>query len=292
MPDTKSKHKATGAMLSIPYNEQYFKSEKLYVSQPTLSVGYNSTLSAQQYIPMEENTIEIGEVTVIGHQTERFYHDEYEEFYQANNVQSLDYEQLWSSSNLETAVRKLAYPYRITTQGIYLRPTRTVMKGPIPVLIVLDGMPIIEQGWPRVNMIPPSEITSLTILKSKNGFTRYGELAQGGVLFVNTRSSNPDLAKIRIKWNAQNGNDKMMVPINIYRPHVEFYNPTRAELEANPLLQSRATIFWQAEVYFGGKDPVKIKIPNLKHAGPVVITVNGVSVDNLVGSGKGRYLLE
>jgi len=141
-------------------------------------------------------------------------------------------------------------------------------------------------------MIPPSEVTSLTILQSKTGYIRYGEAAMGGVIFINTRSSNPDLAKIRTKWNMQNKNDKMMVPINVYRPHVEFYNPTRVELESNPLLQSRATIYWQSEVYFGGKEPVKIKFPNLKHKGPVVITVNGVSVDNLVGSGRGRYVVE
>jgi len=292
MPDVKSKNKATGAMFSIPYNEQYFKSNKLFVTQPVLPVEINTRVSPDSYVAMEENTIEIGEVTVIGHQQERVYHDEYEELYQANNVKSLDYEMLWSSTNLETAIRKLTYPFKITSENIYLRSTRSILKGPVPALIVLDGMPLIDQGWPRVNMIPPAEITSLTILESKNGFIRYGEVAQGGVIFINTRSSNPDLAKIRTKWNAQNGNDKMMVPVNIYRPHVEFYNPTRIELEANPLLQSRATVLWKSEVYFGGKDPVKIKYPNLKHPGLVVITLNGVSVDNLVGTGKGRYVVE
>jgi len=291
MPDVKSKNKATGAMFSIPYNEQYFKSEQLFVRQPTLPLTKDIIALPDQHIAMEEKTIEIAEVTVIGHQTERVYHDEYEKLYQANHVKSLDYEMLWSSSTLETAIRKLVYPYKITPVNIYLKSTRTIMKGPVPALIVLDGMPLYENGWDRVQFIPPSEVTSLTILVSKNGFIRYGEAAQGGVIFVNTRSSNPNLAKIRTTWNVQNKNDKMMVPINLYRPHVEFYNPTRAELENNPLLQNRATIFWQSEVYFGGKDPVKIKIPNLKHPGPVVITVNGVSVDNLVGSGRARYVV-
>jgi hypothetical protein len=292
MPDAGSKSKATGAMLSIPYNEQYFKSDKLYVSQPVLPYNQHSVVPSDAHIAMDEKTIEIAEVTVIGQRTEKVYHDEYEKHYQANNVKSLDYEQLWSSSNLETAIRKLTFPYKITPENIYLRSIRSVIKGPNPALIVLDGMPIYEQGWPRVNMIPPSEVTSLTILHSKTGVIRYGEVAMGGVIFINTRSSNPDLAKIRTKWNMQNKNDKMMVPINIYRPHVAFYNPTRADLESNPLLQGRATIYWQSEVYFGGKEPVKIRFPNLKHKGPVVITVNGMSVDNLVGSGRGRYVVE
>lgn len=292
MPDVKSKNKATGAMYSIPYNEQYFKSDKLFVRQPTLPLTHNNIVLPDQHIAMEEKTIEIAEVTVIGHQAEKAYHDEYEKLYQANNVKSLDYEMLWSSTTLETAIRKLVYPYKITPVNIYLKSTRTILKGPVPALIVLDGMPLYENGWDRVQYIPPSEVTSLTILESKNGFTRYGEAAMGGVIFINTRSANPDLARIRTTWNVQNKNDKMMVPINLYRPHVEFYNPSRVELENNPLLQNRSTLYWQSEVYFGGKDPVKIRIPNLKHPGPVVITVNGVSVDNLVGSGRGQYVVE
>jgi hypothetical protein len=291
MPDVKSKNKATNAMFAIPYNEQFVKSEKLFVNQPLLNTPPRAAATTEQYIAMEEKTIEIAEVTVIGHQSERIYHDEYEKLYEANNVKSLDYEQLWSSSTLADAIRKITYPFMITPNFIYLKSTRSILKGPIPALIVLDGMPIIDQGWPRVNTIPPAEITSLTILESKNGFIRYGEVAQGGVIFVNTRSSNPNLVRNRTKWMAQNSNDKMMVPISVYRPEVEFYNPSRAELANNPLLQNRATIFWQSEVYFGGKDPVKIKIPNLKHTGPVVITVNGVSVDNLVGSARGRYVV-
>jgi hypothetical protein len=292
MPDAKSKNKATGAMLSIPYNEKYFKSNQLFIAQPLLPAKTHNIASPEQSMAMEEHTIEIPEVTVIGHQTEKIYKDEYEKLYQANNVKSLDYEMLWSSTTLETAIRKLVYPYKITPVNIYLKSTRTILKGPVPALIVLDGMPLYDNGWDRVQYIPPSEVTSLTILESKNGFIRYGEAAQGGVIYINTRSSNPDLAKIRTKWNVQNRNDKMMVPINLYRPRVEFYNPTRVELENNPILQSRATVFWKSELYFGGKDPVKIKIPNLKHSGTIVVTVNGVSVDNLVGGGRGRYVVE
>jgi hypothetical protein len=292
MPDVKSKNKAAGAMLSIPYNEQYFKSNKLHLQQPLLPIQEHIITASEQPVAMEEKTIEIAEVTIIGHQTEKIYKDEYERIYQADNVKSLDYEPLWSSSTLETAIRKLVYPYSITNSNIYLRSTISFMHGPLPALIVLDGMPLYDGGWPRVNTISPSEVTSLTILDSRMGYVRYGEAAQGGVIFVNTRSSDPNLTRVRTKWNLQNSNDKMLRPINLYRPFVEFYNPSKVELESNPLLQGRPTIFWQSEVYFWGKDPVKIKFPNLKHKGPVVITVNGVSVDNLVGSGRGRYLVE
>ncbi len=292
MPDVKSKNKAAGAMLSIPYNEQYFKSNKLHLQQPLLPIQEHIIPASEQPVAMEEKTIEIAEVTIIGHETEKVYKDEYERIYQADNVKSLDYEPLWSSSTLETAIRKLVYPYRITNSNIYLRSTISFMHGPLPALIVLDGMPLYDEGWPRVNTILPSEVTSLTILDSRMGYVRYGEAAQGGVIFINTRSSDPNLTRVRTKWNLQNSNDKMLRPINLYRPTVEFYNPSKVELESNPLFQGRPTIFWQSEVYFGGKEPVKIKFTNLKRKGPVVITVNGVSVDNLVGSGRGRYVVE
>ncbi len=292
MPDVKSKNKATGAMLGVPYNEKFFRSDKLFVRQPLLPAVNCRIAPPDQPFVMEEHTIEIPEITVLGHQVEKVYKDEFEKKYQADNVKSLDYEMLWSSTTLETAIRKLVNPYRITIGNIYLRPTISFFSGPLPALIVLDGLPLLDQGWPRVSTISPSEVTSLTILDSRMGYVKYGEPAQGGVIFINTRSSNPDLVKQRIKWNVQNKNDKMMVPISLYRPQVEFYNPTKVELDNNPLLQSRATILWRNEVYFGGKNPVKIKVPNLKHTGPVVVSVNGVSVDNLFGSGRGSYVVQ
>jgi len=293
MPDVKNKNKALGAMLSIPYNEQYFKSNQLILPQPLLSDGEYSVAPADQPFAMEEKTIEIPEVVVIGHQRIlKEYHDEYEAVYQYANVKSLDYEALWSSTSLESAIRKLINPYQITTNAIYLHPTFSIIYGSVPALFVLDGMPIYQDGWRTVNVISTSEITSLTILPGKQGFTRYGGSAQGGVIFINTRSSNPNLQKERVKWKMQNSNDKMLLPISIYRPRVECYNPTRQDLDQDPLLQRRATLLWQSEIYFGGNAPVKIKIPNLNHTGPVVITINGVSVTNLIGSGRASYQLK
>jgi len=143
-----------------------------------------------------------------------------------------------------------------------------------------------------VKTILPSEMTSLTILKSGAGVSRYGLSASGGVIFVNTRSSDPNLLKIRSKWIAQNSNDKMLVPIEIYRPFVEFYRPTKLGDDIDPIIQNRATVFWESEVYFEGKEPIKIKYKNLKRRGPVSITINGVSFTDLMGTGKASYLVQ
>jgi hypothetical protein len=120
----------------------------------------------------------------------------------------------------------------------------------------------------------------------------YGAAAQGGVIFINTMSSDPNLKKLRSDWISQNRKDKMLVPIEIYRPTIEFYNPTKIEKDADPVFQNRATIFWESEVYFDGEEPVKIKYSNLKHTGPVIITINGVSVGNLFGSGRAGYKVQ
>ena len=293
MPDVKNTKRVSEAMLSIPYNEQYFKSNKIFIPQPViLSDEYNINLP-NQYVPLGEKTIQLPEITIEGHAREKkVYHDKYEEQYQYTSIYSLDYDVLWSSFSLESAVRRLVNPRRITTDAIYLFDSRSFLGGAIPALIVLDGTPLYSGGWQIVNTIPTSEITSLTILSSTKGFTIYGEAAQGGVIFVNTRSRDPNLAKIRTKWISQNRKDKMLVPIDIYRKTIEYYNPTKFDLETDPILQSRATILWESEVYFDGKEPVKIKYTNLNHNGPVVITINGASVNNLVGTGSASYMVE
>ena len=293
MPDVKSKEKALGSLLSIPYNEQYFKSNKLFVQQPVVPSDEYNVYRPYHYVSMGEKMIEIPEVTITARPDgKKVFHDKQEEFYQFNHVKSLEPEMIWMASTLENAIRRLVTPYLVTPDAVYLHAPLSFFHGSVPVLFVLDGLPLIHEGWPQVNMISPGDITSLTILDGKQGFMRYGEAAQQGVIFVNTRSNNPDLKALRTKWVAQNSNDKMLQPMILYRPTIEYYNPTKIQVDAEPILQNRATILWEAEHYFNGKEPVKIKYTNLKHEGPVVITINGVSVNNLMGTGRGRYLVQ
>ena len=197
---------------------------------------------------------------------------------------------LESSSNLETAIRKLVAPYKWTPSNIYLRSPRSFLAGPVPALFVLDGMPIYQNGWAYVQDIPINEVTSITVLNGQRGYTQYGEGSQGGVIFINTRSAGTNnLPGSPSKWATAVRSGNLVKPMQIFRPSIEFYIPVKPEADFDPLLQSRATLYWDPEVYFNGKEPVKIKVNNLKHTGPVVVTINGVSVDNLVGTGKGRY---
>jgi len=63
-------------------------------------------------------------------------------------------------------------------------------------------------------------------------------------------------------------------------------------VENDPVFQNRSTIFWDPEIFFDGKNPVIIKYTNLKYQGTVVVTVNGVSANNQIGTGSIRYFVK
>ena len=291
LPNTENKKRVLGAMLSIPYNEKYFKSIQLFTPQPVIPSEVYTSAPVSYNISLTDSVIKIPEVTIYGHQeNKRAYHDKYEEMYQYADIRSLDYGLLWSSSSLQSAVLRMIVPYKLDPDYIILIPPHSFFGASVPALIVLDGMPLLyEKGWWIVKTISPADITSLTILKGSQGSTLYGMAAAGGVIFVNTRSDDPNLMKIRTDWKLQHKKDNMLLPISIYRPYIEFYNPAKADIDIDPGLQTRPTIFWDPEISFNGKAPVKIKYTNLKHHGPVIITTNGVSFNNLVGTGRASY---
>ncbi|HZK94341.1 MAG TPA: hypothetical protein VFC67_09055, partial [Prolixibacteraceae bacterium] len=185
MPNVKNKDRASGSMLSIPYNEQYFKSNKIFIPQPgILSDEYNISLPYQKYIPIGEKTIELAEIPVFGHAREKkVYRDQYEERYKNSHVISIDPEILRTSFDLTSA----------------LNQANLGMGG---LLIVLDGQPLYDQPFDLISTIPMSEISSITVLKGKGGFARYGERAKFGVIFI-TRDLNSSLMKVRTKWISQ-----------------------------------------------------------------------------------------
>src|SRR5664280_325071 len=99
-----------------------------------------------------------------------------------------------SSSSAASDVYKrqrLISPYIFTDKYLILEYPHSFFGGSVPALFVLNGMPIYNDGWSTVKTISPGTITSLTILKGKQGYFRYGSAAQGGVVFINTMSEDP-----------------------------------------------------------------------------------------------------
>jgi hypothetical protein len=308
LPGKNGKNRITGAMLSIPYNEQFLKDMSLFTSQQSVNLGINaeifsvnkpvtsdkSNVSGLNKYGITDKTFELPEVT-ISTAKKNEYGNKYEEVYKYANVKSLSHEQLSSYNSVAEAIRRIVNPFRMEVAdafhpmaAIYLRPSHSFFVGNIKAMFVLDGMPLHDDyAWQRISSLDPAQLASISVLEGNQGHVIYGEEALGGVIFVNTYY--PGSSKIRTDWKSQNKSNNLLTPINIFRQNVEFYNPSRSEIEDNLVFKDRATFYWNPEVYFNGKEPVKIKYLNLKYTGTVLITINGTSVNNLIGTGRASY---
>jgi hypothetical protein len=148
-------------------------------------------------------------------------------------------------------------------------------------------MPLFNSGWRIVHDIPPYQISSISILDGTQGHTIYGEEASGGVILINTNKSG--FTNIRTDWKTQDKSNNMLVPLKLFRPNIEFYNPTRSEIENDPALNGRATVYWNPEIYFNGQNPVKIKYINPLRNAKMRIVINGVSLNYMIGNQIDSY---
>jgi hypothetical protein len=293
IPDTKSKKNAVSASLTIPYNKEFFRSSPLLIPSQTIPAEKIQQTSVNNYFTPADSVIEIPEVAIVGHPgPKKIYQNIYEERYKYSDIKTSDPELIHRSIFLETAIRTLANPQLITADNIFIRSSTSFFGGGVPALIVLDGMPIYSQGWQMVKTISMSEISSVSVLKGNHAQTIYGLEAKGGVIFINTVFHDPTLTKVRTEWKSQNKNDKILLPVNLYRGYVEFYSPTKFDIDYDPRFQNLSTIYWNPEIYFNSNNPVKIKYTNLRHHGPVKIIINGISTGNLTGSGKASYIVK
>jgi len=290
IPDSKDKKKITSAILSIPYNSQYFRAPRLINSQPTIPKETYSIPPIDYKILLGDSAVEIPEVRIMGYQRiKKIYQNIYEERYKYANIKSSDPELIHTSFDLESAIRRMIPLATIQDDAVISRVGTSFFGGVVGYLFVLDGMPIYSHGWQIAKTIPITEIASVTVLKGNQGRTIYGLEASGGVIFINTMFHDPTLNRYNAEWKSKDKNDNLLQPIKIYRSNIEFYNPTKFDVENDPVIQSGSTYYWNPEVYFNGKNPIKISYLNLNHKGPVLITINGVSVYNLIGTGKASY---
>jgi hypothetical protein len=294
LPDTKSSGRITGAMLSIPYNEQFMKNGNIAIPQKTIASEFIHGLSVMSE-PLSDKTIELQEVKVVANRKIEFV-NKYEELYKYANLKSLTHEQLAPFASTESAIRRIANPYLIQIidpfhpdGAVYLRQSHSLFGPNAKALFVLDGMPLHYRGWQTVSLIHPDQIASISVLNGMQGHVIYGEEALGGVIFVNTYK--PDLNNLKSDWKAQDKKNGLLMPINIFRTNIEFYNPTMSDTKNDASIKGRATVYWNPKVYFDGQNPVKIKYLNPDRNAKMEITINGVSVNNLCGSGNQSYFV-
>lgn len=290
IPNNKDRKVVKGAILSIPFSEEYFKNINLYRPKQSISPDEYPVPAKTILFSLGDNVIDIPEVTIHGRTSpSKVYPNIYVERYKYTNIKSSDPELIRRTIFLETAIRTLANPMLITDEAVFFRSYTSMFGGGVPALIVLDGMPIYSQGWQIAKTIPMSDIASISILKGNQGRTIYGLEAKGGVIFIQTTFHDPTLSNFQRDWSIQNKKDNLLIPISIYRSTKEFYIPTKFEIENDPIFQKRSTLFWAPEIYFNSSQPVKIKYTNPSQAGSVLIRINGVSTTNLIGTGRSSY---
>jgi hypothetical protein len=308
LPVNRANSAINGVMWSIPYSEQYLNHRSFFTSQQSdnrLQEADKPSLNKPEIIDksngtdlkrkgITDQTFELPEVTITSAKKYE-YKNKYEEAYKYTNVKSLSHDQLSSSNSMAEAIRRIVNPYIMEEAdafhpgaAIYLRPSHSFFGGNVKVMFVLDGVPLHDDfAWQKISDLHPDQIASISVLEGSQSHVIYGEEALGGVIFVNTYY--PGHTKMRTDWKSQNKTNNLLTPIAIYRQNVEFYNTAGSEIEDNRDSNGSSTVYWNPEVYFNGKEPVKIKYLNHNYKGPVIITINGVSFNNLIGTGRESY---
>ncbi len=155
-------------------------------------------------------------------------------------------------------------------------------------LIVVDDVPIYNRTYSPIAQLPASEIASITVLRGPQGFAMYGENAANGVVIVTTKTDNR-INGIIDPNDESKTIDNQLKQIKLFRSEVEYYIPTKEQVELVPEYQFRPTLLWKSDVYLDGSGPIKFKYPNNMGTGTAMVFVNGVSLTNLVGSNRFSY---
>ena len=207
------------------------------------------------------------------------YINKYEKLYQSASLRTLTNKDFAAWPSIEY-ILGLFNPYYldVNKKMVYL-----ALRSPYPALFVLDDDPI-GCSYEMLEVLPTCEIESITIIKGKQGFGRYGSDALGGVVFVTTKTCFED--------NQDKKNEDLLRAIRLFRTEIEYYIPTKEEVDTIPGLQHRPTILWMNEVILDGKEPIKIRYPNNMTKGTSMVIVNGVSFTNSVGSNSYKYKIK
>jgi len=131
----------------------------------------------------------------------------------------------------------------------------------------------------------------LTVIRGPQAFVMFGENATNGVVMVTTKGGNRINGIIDPNDKPEHI-DNNLKQVRIFRSEVEYYMPTKEQVEIVPEYQFRPTLLWKSDVYLDGSGPILFKYPDNMGKGTVMIFVNGVSMTNLVGSGRGSYYIK
>ncbi len=296
VPNFALKNKIHAASLNPVINKYYFEFLKNRKENKEIFNQAPQDISKELVFNLDSFRI-IKEIGVYAkREPAKKFANEYEERYQGVSTRTIKGIMLESAMTLEDILRRLDMG-RLDTRTKKKWLTRAGMGSMNPdgtrdgsALFVLDGDPI-EKSYSSLLGLLPSHIHSVTALRGVSGFFIYGEEALGGVIFIETKLNHiGDKYELPPEKKIYRGDLRKV--IELFRGSKEFYNPPKIEIQNNPELWIRPTLYWHPEVFYDGKNPVKIQYYNHRKKGTIFIVVNGVTEEGEPVSGIHKYQIK
>jgi hypothetical protein len=319
LPDIKPNKNLNPVNILFPENRNYYERAKQaaaftqYLNKDLpLIQKPEQELNLEGYVPIEGITIKAPVQPV----KTRAYVDVHARQYQSASARTWYKRDFGSAYNLEDILYKYN-PYRLVTNNmtsssnrkqLFFRATSSYLNGGhterinnkdvfIPeerqsaALFVVDNTPV-GNDYEMIAQMPVSQIASITFLKGPQGFAMYGNKAVGGVVFITTYSGSGYTEEQIDKMNEVVRTDALMKEVRLFRTETEFYIPTKEEVLIDPDYRFRSTILWKDNVQVDSTGTITLKYPNNLSGGTAIITVNGVSMNNMPGSGRLSYVIK
>jgi hypothetical protein len=300
LPDDDRSRNSNPVNIKFPENKTYSDSAKLIKTESFYIASEFASVEEDTAVFNQDSTIMINAVTIKGQKKKSAaYVDPNAQQFRYANALTLYSKDFPHAQVFEDILYKIgAYKVDKLTKKVVLRAITYMPKmmsisatRPIivrPVLFVVDETPINDRTYLPIAQMPASDIASVTVIRGPEGYSRYGNDASNGMILVTTKTGNR-INGIKNPEEDYATGDNSYEPTRIFRSEVEYYIPTKEEIESVPEYQYRSTLLWKSDVYLDGSGPVRIKYPNNMGNGKVMIFVNGVSLTNQIGYGRESY---
>lgn len=162
-----------------------------------------------------------------------------------------------------------------------MRSMNTSLRGPVPMQIIIDGMPV-ESDF--LAMINPNDVESIEVLKSGGNTAIYGSRGGGGVLIINTKrgESNKDYSNYAPGVLSYN-------PKGYYKGR-EFYAPDYDDPKTNKQVADlRTTVYWNPNIVTDSTGKAKVEFFNADGTGSYKAIIEGININGKIGRSVYRY---
>jgi TonB-dependent SusC/RagA subfamily outer membrane receptor len=171
----------------------------------------------------------------------------------------------------------------IVSNGIVYstRSMNSSFRGPVPMQIVIDGMPVEPEFISSIN---PNDVESIEVLKSGANTAIYGMRGGGGVLVINTKRADSSKDYRNFAPGVLSYNPKG------YYKGREFYAPNYDDPQTNPKIADlRTTVYWNPNLVAGADGKSSVEFFNADGGGTYKVIIEGINLNGSLGRQVYRY---